>query len=105
MQRLHKMQRNQELLQAMQQLGLVVRLVLLEQLQVTQPQAQEGQSTLQDRNQDFSDFDPVTLCKYITLIVRAERFYEGYLHNCFENGSVLKIITALTRSQKLINPQ
>jgi hypothetical protein len=55
----------------------------------------EGQAMLKDPDQAYSQLDGITLCKLITLIVRAERFYEGYLNNCFENGSVLKIITAL----------
>jgi hypothetical protein len=55
----------------------------------------EGQAMLKDPNQEYADLDGITLCKLITLIVRAERFYEGYLNNCFENGSVLKIVTTL----------
>jgi hypothetical protein len=55
----------------------------------------EGQAMLKDPEQDYSGMDAVTLCKLITLIVRAERFYEGYMNNCFVNGSVLKIVTAL----------
>lgn len=55
----------------------------------------EGQAMLKDSNQEYADLDGIMLCKLITLIVRAERFYEGYLNNCFENGSVLKIATAL----------
>jgi hypothetical protein len=55
----------------------------------------EGQAMLKDPNQQYAHLDGITLCKLITLIVRAERFYEGYLNNCFENGSVLKIVTAL----------
>jgi hypothetical protein len=55
----------------------------------------EGQAMINDPQQDFTQLDGVTLCKLITLIVRAERFYEGYLNNCFQNGSVLRIVTAL----------
>jgi hypothetical protein len=55
----------------------------------------EGQAMINDPQQDYAQLDGVTLCKLITLIVRAERFYEGYLNNCLKNGSVLKIVTAL----------
>jgi hypothetical protein len=55
----------------------------------------EGQAMLKNPSQEYAQLDGITLCKLITLIVRAERFYEGYLKNCFENGSVLKIVTAL----------
>jgi Family of unknown function (DUF6508) len=55
----------------------------------------EGQAMLKDPDQEYAQLDGITLCKLITLVVRAERFYEGYLNNCFENGSVLKIVTAL----------
>jgi hypothetical protein len=59
----------------------------------------EGQAMLKDPGHDYSGLDAITLCKLITLIVRAERFYEGYLNNCFENGAVLKIVTALKEKQ------
>ena len=55
----------------------------------------EGQAMLKNPDQEYGHLDGATLCKLITLIVRAERFYEGYLHNCFENGSVLRIVTSL----------
>jgi hypothetical protein len=55
----------------------------------------EGHAMLKDPNHEYAQYDVITLCKLITLIVRAERFYEGYLNNCFENGSMLKIVTAL----------
>jgi hypothetical protein len=55
----------------------------------------EGQAMLKNPNQEYTQLDGMALCKLITLIVRAERFYEGYLNNCFENGSVLKIVTSL----------
>jgi hypothetical protein len=57
----------------------------------------EGQAMLKDPNQEFTQLDGITLCKLITMIVRAERFYEGYMNNCFENGAVLKIVTSLYR--------
>lgn len=55
----------------------------------------EGQQMINDPERDYSQLDAVTLCKLLTLVVRAERFYEGYLNNCLQNGSVLKIVTAL----------
>jgi Family of unknown function (DUF6508) len=55
----------------------------------------EGQEMINNTEQDYAQHDAVTLCKLITMIVRAERFYEGYLNTCLQNGSVLKIVTAL----------
>jgi hypothetical protein len=55
----------------------------------------EGQQMINDPEKDFGQLDAVALCKLLTLVVRAERFYEGYLNNCLQNGSVLKIVTAL----------
>ena len=37
----------------------------------------EGMAILQNNDQDFSDLDIVTLCKFFTLIIRAERFNDG----------------------------
>lgn len=55
----------------------------------------EGQDMINDPQQDYLQLDAVILCKLLTLVIRAERFYEGYLNNCLQNGSVLKIVTAL----------
>jgi hypothetical protein len=57
----------------------------------------DGQAMLKDQDQDYTELDGVTLCKLITMIVRAERFYEGFMNNCFTNGSVLKIVTRLNQ--------
>lgn len=55
----------------------------------------EGHDMIKDPDRDYSQIDAVTLCKLLTLVVRAERFYEGYLNSCLENGAVLRIVTAL----------
>jgi hypothetical protein len=60
----------------------------------------EGQEMINDPEQDYSQLDSVTLCKLLTLIVRAERFYEGYLNKSLQNGSVLKIVTALVNKDQ-----
>jgi hypothetical protein len=62
----------------------------------------EGQEMINDPEQDYSQLDSVTLCKLITLIVRAERFYEGFLNKSLQNGSVLKIVAVMaTRDHRL----
>lgn len=55
----------------------------------------EGQEILKHEDQDFKSLDNLTLCKLITMIVRADRFADGFLISNFENGKVLKILKAL----------
>lgn len=56
---------------------------------------EEGRAILLDDEADFSRYDIETLCRFITTIVRAERFNEGFLVRCFENGQIVKILLAL----------
>ena len=46
---------------------------------------------------DYDSVDKLTLIKLITTMVRAERFNEGFLPECFSNGTALKILKALQR--------
>ena len=55
----------------------------------------EGKELLNDPDTDYSSLDTETLCKLITVIIRSDRFSEGYLVICFENGTILKILKAL----------
>lgn len=56
---------------------------------------QEGIDILNNPDSDFKDYDMETLCKLVTLIVRSDKFCEGYLINCFETGTMARIIEAL----------
>lgn len=44
---------------------------------------------------DFSQWNVYDLCKALTVIVRKDRFAEGYMVNRFEDGTVLRIIQAI----------
>lgn len=59
------------------------------------PDWEEGITALLDVETDFSGHDPETLCRFITTIVRADRFNDGFLVQCFENGQIAKILLAL----------
>lgn len=56
---------------------------------------QEGIDILNAPETDFNDYDMETLCKILTLIVRSDKFCEGYLINQFETGNMALIIEAL----------
>jgi uncharacterized protein DUF6508 len=55
----------------------------------------EGKLMLNNSSQDFNNLDLITLCKFFTLIIRADRFNEGYLTSNFENGNIAKILKAI----------
>lgn len=55
----------------------------------------EGKNILNQKDVDLNKLDTLTLCKLLTTIVRADRFNDGYLISCFENGIVPKIIKAI----------
>lgn len=63
----------------------------------------EGILFLETENPDFSNFDLLTLCKFVTLIIRAERFCEGYFLEHLENGDVLKILCAIRQKVELMS--
>lgn len=52
----------------------------------------EGREIIKDRKTDYSKLDTETLCKLLTVIIRTDRFNEGFLVSCFENGIILKIL-------------
>ncbi len=59
------------------------------------PQWEDGKKILADPWQDYNELDTITLCKLITAILRADRFNDGYLVSCFNDGTILKIVLAL----------
>ena len=46
----------------------------------------------------YSDLDIVTLCKLITVIIRNDRFCEGFLISAFEEGKISRILHAMDRN-------
>ncbi|GAB3494454.1 hypothetical protein GCM10027341_10640 [Spirosoma knui] len=56
---------------------------------------QEGKSLLDDNSTDYNNLPIETLCKLLTVIIRADRFSDGYLVSMFANGNMLKIIKAM----------
>lgn len=55
----------------------------------------EGSKILSDKTFDYSKADTMTLCKLLTTIIRTDRFSDGFLISCFENGIMAKIIKGL----------
>jgi len=62
---------------------------------------QEGIDILNNPDANFNDYDPETLCKLITLIVRSDKFCDGYMINAFETGTMAGIIEALKNKMEL----
>jgi len=58
----------------------------------------EGKEIINDRETDYSKLDTVTLCKLLTVIIRADRFNDGFLVSCFKNGIILKILNGLKQN-------
>jgi hypothetical protein len=65
------------------------------QLQLAGLGGRQNSPALLDVETDFSGAEPETLCRFITTIVRADRFNDGFLVQCFENGQIAKILLAL----------
>ncbi|MBK8055438.1 MAG: hypothetical protein IPK35_19750 [Saprospiraceae bacterium] len=61
---------------------------------------EDGKNILLNPDFEYNTLDLISLCKLLTVIIRADRFNEGYLVSCFEKGIVLKIITALESKVK-----
>ena len=55
----------------------------------------KGTEILNDKNSDYDALSLDTLLRLITVMIRADRFHDGYLVKCFEEGIVLKILSAL----------
>jgi hypothetical protein len=60
---------------------------------------EEGINILNNHEFDYAKLDTITLCKLLTTIIRADRFNDGFLVSCFENGIVSKIIKALNQHE------
>jgi len=58
----------------------------------------EGKKILNNAEQDFTKLDTITLCKLLTVIIRADRFNEGFLIQNFKSGVIPKIINALQKN-------
>lgn len=56
---------------------------------------EEGNLILQEAVPDFSKLEIITLCMLFSIIVRKERFCEGYLVTCFTDNTIPKIIKAI----------
>lgn len=59
----------------------------------------EGKSMLEHKETDYHNLDTVTLCKLLTVILRADRFAEGYLVGRFNDGTLLDILKALEQKR------
>jgi hypothetical protein len=59
------------------------------------PHWDRGKKLLDNADIDFNELSFMTLCKLIIVIVRADRFNDGYMVRCFEKGIILKILRAL----------
>lgn len=55
----------------------------------------EGKVWLADHSFRYNTLDMLTLCKLLTVIMRTDRFNEGYLSVCIKNGTMLQILTAM----------
>lgn len=60
----------------------------------------EGAEILNNEKYDYTGLDGVTLCKVLTVILRTDRFNEGYLARHIHNGIMTKILSAL---QKIVD--
>ena len=60
----------------------------------------KGKEIKQNENFDFDSIDIPTKCKYITLLLRADRFCDGFLSQAFESGCVLKILVSIKKQLK-----
>jgi G:T/U-mismatch repair DNA glycosylase len=58
----------------------------------------EGISMIENGKREFDKLDTLTLCKLMTMILRADRFNDGFLVSNLENGTILKILKALKSS-------
>lgn len=56
---------------------------------------EEGHQFLHNKETDFTTLDLISLFKLFTIMIRKDRFSDGYMVLCFESGAVLKIIKAI----------
>ncbi|MGI8581233.1 MAG: DUF6508 domain-containing protein [Chitinophagaceae bacterium] len=62
---------------------------------------EEGKLILKNSKQDLEQFDQVTLCKLLTVIIRTDRFCDGFLNTNFENNTIPKILESLKNKTKV----
>jgi hypothetical protein len=60
---------------------------------------QEGKELLNAQIPNVATLDLLTLCKLFTLVIRADRFSEGFLILNFENGNITRIIKAIKNNK------
>ena len=63
------------------------------------PSWTEGKEILNKNDFAFNILDTLSLCKLLTAIVRNDRFNEGFLISCFQNGTIPKIIKAIKQNE------
>ncbi len=67
---------------------------------------EEGRLMLDNKDQDFSSLEITTLCKLFTIIIRADRFVDGYLVGQLKRKNVQKIIRSIQdKIQRQISSQ
>ncbi|WP_157626898.1 DUF6508 domain-containing protein [Spirosoma luteum] len=59
------------------------------------PNWHEGKAVVMQPKLTFEHYDLLTLCMFITAIVRAERFNEGILMDCYERGIIVSVLKAI----------
>jgi hypothetical protein len=57
-----------------------------------------GKEIVMQKDHEIPELDNLTLCKLLTVILRADRFNDGFLLLNFENGTMLKILQNLQRN-------
>jgi len=60
-------------------------------------QWEKGKEIIESKTTDFSSFDKYTLCKLLITHVRNDRFCDGWLISCFDNGNILGILKSLKK--------
>jgi hypothetical protein len=60
-------------------------------------QWEEGIDLVQNKETVYQNFQPLMLVKLLTIIVRADRFYDGTLVEAFESGKILQILQGLEK--------
>jgi hypothetical protein len=58
---------------------------------------QEGKDILEGKAIDFDRVDIPTKCKLISMIIRNDRFCDGYLVSTFEKGIILGMLKSIER--------
>ena len=55
----------------------------------------EAQLILENREGEIESLDPVSLCKLLTVMIRANTVADGFLVSCFSNGAAATILKKL----------